>query len=640
MSDITLLEGEQVFGDNASKVFKNMGLKCQITDFAILLGGRVSDNEYVVNTTSKNFDNRAAPWSLKDPFFQYGSQVDEKGESTTLFANTRNVGARPCVKYSSIMSSCKDYYKFEDLHAVQYGWYPQMIVSDQTIIDSLEKAYKQFIMKRADAYTTDSICVSDYHRGFNPRKIDEFELPFGSNNRYIRFVGDNNVGEVLSDGTVVEKDKIYWINVEPVIWFVDKDMDLAIAQKILFAGVQMDKLETYHGDFDKTNMKKFLDEYFSKEIAYNRNQSYSKIAEETKEISQPSVDEMSEPKGKAKRKENPYELEVEKVSEEDIIKGAIKSNIAVFLHGKSSDGKSARVKQIDRDCVIVYLRNATPDSLNGKSVYNEEKGEMIDIPPSWYKKIKEKCDREPDKLHILFFDELTNAMPSIQGMAFNIILDKEVNGIWKLPSNCRIVAAGNDMDDSLSANEMAEPLFNRFAHVYIETTVAKWLSWAAKPENHIHPAIYAYISYKNNSGKGSEVLRTKFDGKKPNSDPRKWEMASKVLYATGKPKMLRGLIGDKLADDFCSFCSQEVITINRVRNENCKELIKFMRENEMFATALNLSKCDEKDLKVVREFVSELGESKLAMFDVLWSKGEEKRLEKIAKLRLEASTRR
>lgn len=55
------------------------------------------------------------------------------------------------------------------------------------------------------------------------------------------------------------------------------------------------------------------------------------------------------------------------------------------MHGPSSEGKSARVKQIDPDCVIIYLRNATPESLNGKSVYNQATGEMIDVKPSWLK---------------------------------------------------------------------------------------------------------------------------------------------------------------------------------------------------------------------------------------------------------------
>ena len=75
-------------------------------------------------------------------------------------------------------------------------------------------------------------------------------------------------------------------------------------------------------------------------------------------------------------------------------------------------------------------------------------------------------------------------------------------------------------------------------------------------------------------------------------------------------------------------------------DKNIDELVKNMKSSEKFATALNMSKCEDKDLMVVREFVSKLGERVLDMFDVLWSKGEEKRLEKIAKLRLESSVRR
>ncbi len=48
---------------------------------------------------------------------------------------------------------------------------------------------------------------------------------------------------------------------------------------------------------------------------------------------------------------------------------------------------------------------------------------MIDIKPTWLKKLEEKCEKEPDKNHIVFLDEITNALPSIQGMAFNIVLD-------------------------------------------------------------------------------------------------------------------------------------------------------------------------------------------------------------------------
>ena len=268
---------------------------------------------------------------------------------------------------------------------------------------------------------------------------------------------------------------------------------------------------------------------------------------------------------------NLYDFNFDDVSEEDIIRGAVKSGVAVFLHGRSSEGKSSRVKQIDPDCEIIYLRNATPESLNGRCVYNQATGEMIDVKPTWLQKLEAKCEEEKDELHVLFFDEMTNALPSIQGMAFNIVLDREVNGKWKLPKNARIVAAGNDLDDSLAANELAEPLFNRFAHVYIETTVESWLKWAASPEESykrldyeeeksdikIHPSICEYIEYK-----GESALRTEYNGKTPNADPRKWEMASKVLYATKQPEMLRALVGEVLTRDFVEFCKHRVISVD------------------------------------------------------------------------------
>ena len=155
-----------------------------------------------------------------------------------------------------------------------------------------------------------------------------------------------------------------------------------------------------------------MDKHFSKDIT----PSFSR------EITPEEKKQIEANKAEAEKRRNPYGFNFGQVSEEDIIRGAIESGVAVFLHGQSSEGKSARVKQIDPDCVIIYLRNATPESLNGKSVYNSETGEMIDVKPTWLKKLEDRCEREPDKYHIVFLDEITNALPSIQGAAFNIVL--------------------------------------------------------------------------------------------------------------------------------------------------------------------------------------------------------------------------
>lgn len=43
MNNFTFLTEEQIFGDSKLKIFERRGTKAAITDFAILLGGYVSD---------------------------------------------------------------------------------------------------------------------------------------------------------------------------------------------------------------------------------------------------------------------------------------------------------------------------------------------------------------------------------------------------------------------------------------------------------------------------------------------------------------------------------------------------------------------------------------------------------------------
>lgn len=513
---------------------------------------------------------------------------------------------------------------------VYYGEYPQSIVSEGYSLE-LESNYQNGSLKTTGkSYTTDPVAYASFFETFQARKHIEYEY---CGSKYIRLIGDSNgSNEILSDGRTIQVGIPYWVKVEPISWLIDEISGIALCKKIIFSGVQFKNKCDYQGDFINTDINRFMNDCWAKEITPSQTSLENIVVQ----------NENSE---KSFRKRNPYGFKFNNVSEEDIIKGAIESNISVFLHGRSSEGKSARVKQLDPDCEIIYMRNATPDSLNGKSVYNSTTGEMIDVPPTWYSKVLEKCEREPNKIHIIFFDELTNALPSIQGMAFNIVLDGEVNGKWKLPSNARIVAAGNDLNDSLAANQMAEPLFNRFAHVYINTTVDSWLKWAITPkkkyerlnyeevsEEKIHPAIYAYISYK--SYIGNDVLRTSYTGDKPNADPRKWEMASKILFKTKQPEMLRALIGDDLTRDFVAFTKLQVISVEDVINHNYSSKDLEMDVSQKFATAVGLSSVDDEHFEIVRDFMKQVGPESRATFESMWTHGDEKRLEYLAEIEL------
>ena len=633
MNNFTFLTDEQLFGNNQLDIISRYGTKCAITDFSILLGGYVSSDDYTSEGNTRK--DRTGWWWTKTPYNNDARVVNLYGNCCWITVDGRYGGARPALPYSSIQSiSSNGVRGASGIKEIEYGEYPQTIV-DENYSRELERAYNNGSLRTTGKnYTTDSVRYQDYDTNFRPRAHTEYEY---NGSKYIRFVGDSNCdGEVLSDGRTIQSGNTYWVRVEPITWLVDERANIALSKKLIFSGVQFKNRRDYKGDFDRTDIKQFMDNYFSKEIVSDRVYSQTTSVEQIQNL------EEKEPV----RKQNPYGFNFDGVSEEDIIRGAVESNVSVFLHGRSSEGKSARVKQLDPDCEIIYMRNATPDSLNGKSVYNAATGEMIDVPPTWYSKVKEKCEAEPDKIHIIFFDELTNALPSIQGMAFNIVLDGEVNGKWKLPPNARIVAAGNDLNDSLAANQMAEPLFNRFAHVYIHTTVDSWLKWAStpkekyerldykeeEPEAKIHPSVYAYIAYKSYSG--HDVLRTPYTGDKPNADPRKWEMASKLLYKTKQPEMLRALIGEELTRDFTAFARQQVISVEDVINHNYSSRDLEMDVSQKFATAVGLSSVDDEHFEVVRDFMKQVGAEPRAAFESMWTHGDERRLERLAEVQM------
>ncbi len=611
MNKITLLTQNDIFPPNKLNVDQ---FKCTITDFAILLGGYVSTTDFI-NEQYVNKNRTTWYWLQNNNFAIKPSIIREDGTINERYANKRDGGIRPVME----INNTNDFKYINDKEFI-YGEYPQTVLEEFQSHNLERKFNDGTLIKTGKVYEVDSASNDE---DYKPEILYEYVY---NGEKFVRIHARTN-GVYLSDNRKIKTGEPYWVKVEPIKWLYDKKYNKAITKEVLISGIQFNNSLIYKYPFENSNIYKYLDNVFIKDIAPS---GYFKPMEITN-----------------KNKKNPYHFNFDNVTEEDIIKGAIKSNIAVFLHGRSSEGKSARIKQLDPDCEIVYLRNATPDSLNGKSVYNAGTGEMIDIPPTWFKKLKKKCEDEPNKIHLLFFDEITNALPSIQGMAFNIILDKEVNGIWKLPENARIVAAGNDLNDSLAANNMAEPLFNRFAHVYINTTVESWLMWASTPNKSyerlnykkeeeipkIHPAIYAYIAYK--AYRGQDVLRTPYNGIKPNADPRKWEMASKVLFQTKSPEMLRALLGEEITADFTYFCKQQVITVEDVINGNYTNDDLNMNISEKFATAVGLSIVDEANLRVVRNFVKLLGPEILATFETLWIHSDEKRLEKIAEIKLE-----
>ena len=607
--EVTLLTKEEIMkGAITNGASDSMRLRCGSSDLAKLMGCRTekSRNRCVWGTSTIE----------KHPYggciFTY---VDTFGTFKYVSSNSDGFfdGIRPVLSFSSEEEYNKIRNRMNQNLCIQsdtnrimleYGMYPQKAVSS-SLNKELETLFENGILKTTgNIYTTINETITCLDHPII-EKCNEYDY---NGKRYVRL--DQFVGDVVnidaSTGAILPE----WLEVSPINWIVDDESRKLISETVLTAGMNFFPADN-STSFKNSSVYKFLNDTFIREML----QSQEKLNTNTEESTE-------------KKEINPYGLNFNEVSEEDIIKGSLDSGLSVFLHGQSSEGKSSRVKAIDPDCEIIYLGSTTLDMFVGKSVYNANTGKADVIKPYWLERLEEKCEKEPERIHIVFLDELTNAFPSVQSYAYNLVLDKKLNGMWQLPENARIVAAGNDMEDSIAAHQMPEPLFNRFVHVYIKTSVRSWLKWAS--DNNIHPAIYGFIAYKKD-----ESLRTKYDGVKPNADPRKWEMASKMLYATGSPEMLRGLVGEDVTREFIQFCKQKIITLNDVINDNYSDReINALNVSEKYATTMNLTQVDEKNLEKVRNFTKRLGKEFCSLFESMWIHNDDARLELIAEARL------
>ena len=111
-------------------------------------------------------------------------------------------------------------------------------------------------------------------------------------------------------------------------------------------------------------------------------------------------------------------------------------------------------------------------------------------------------------------------------------------------------------------------------------------------------------------------------------------MASKLLYKTKQPEMLRALIGEDLTKDFTAFASRQVISVEDVINHNYSSRDLEMDVSQRFATAVGLSSVDDEHFEVVRDFMKRVGAEPRAAFESMWTHGDERRLERLAEVQM------
>lgn len=150
---------------------------------------------------------------------------------------------------------------------------------------------------------------------------------------------------------------------------------------------------------------------------------------------------------------------------------------------------------------------------------------------------------------MLFLDELTNAAPSVQMAAYQLMNERAI-GETTLADGVAILAAGNDAEDNCHILEMPLPLRDRLMEFQLEADADAWIRWAA--ENGTHPTVIAYVAWKK-----ADILHIADDGHKPTT-PRGWARVSK-LRKHGADAVLAAetSVHPATAKTYAAFCKLE-----------------------------------------------------------------------------------
>jgi hypothetical protein len=249
-------------------------------------------------------------------------------------------------------------------------------------------------------------------------------------------------------------------------------------------------------------------------------------------------------------------LQVRPNDTNDIVLRAMKAERPIFIWGAPGIGKSELVQQIVDsgelgNAYMIDLRLALmePTDLRGYPFRNPENNLMEWAPPADLP-TQEMADAH-DTI-VLFLDELNSAPPSVQAAAYQLVLNKRI-GQYNLPTNVKIVAAGNRETDRGVTYRMPSPLANRFRHINMEVNFEDWSIWATN--NKVHQDVIGYLTY-------SKADLFDFDPKTSSqafATPRSWNYVSEILNTEGfdnatdfqQKAEVAGAIGEGMAIKFC-----------------------------------------------------------------------------------------
>lgn len=204
------------------------------------------------------------------------------------------------------------------------------------------------------------------------------------------------------------------------------------------------------------------------------------------------------------------------------------ASTSVLLRGNHGIGKSQIARQVAK--LLQEAEKLPTFPVIDRRLSQVTEGDIIGLPstdgnvtrfnpPDWYRRA---CD-EPC---FLFLDELNRATPEVMQAAFQIVLDRELNG-WALHPQTRVMSAVNSAA-AYNVNEMDPALLDRFWVVDLHPDTQDWLAWA-KDGDRIHYTVVEFISSHDkwlDPGKNTEPGKVQ-------PSRRSWERLSDAIVKAG-----------------------------------------------------------------------------------------------------------
>ena len=569
----------------------------------------------------------------------YWTKSDNRNDARAVAANgsicwdnvnERDGGARPALPFSSIDSiptnGVSGKRAGDGVLEVEYGYYPQKAVS-RDMQQKLERAFERRSLSRTGKkYPTDSRKYNKYAEVFSPKQHEEFKL---DGKKYVRVEANScfNGGEFkLSNGEIYRDGDPVWVEVAPVKWLVDEKAKMMLTDKLIFSGVQFKHPRDYHTeDFDKADIKTFMDKFLSKELEQSRG----------------TID----------------------LIELKLTNGMFPEKVV----GSTNF-------QTGQEIPPSYVKNIIMEAATEeeKEAVKENIERIYEVADRVY-----EASMKNDKKIVILLDELLNVKPQVQSLVYTLVLNRFIEsgkGI-KLPENVVIAATGNQKKYSVVAEDLAEPLEKRFDHILdMEPKVGEWITEYALPHK-VHPAVIGYMLSKYNmTGKSEDISEIGYFYEEPEvgeehldsngckgrtNDPRGWTSISNTLYnfennlQAGKyegknvedilHRSLSSKLREEWAEEFFDFYNLPTLTPEEVvrgmkTEENQKDYGYTQADlpgdiSERFGFMTALITADEKQVEACREFIRKhCDQEYVRVYDIYWAGNDKKKQEKIGEL--------